>query len=168
HFAAPVKKFSVLAQAPLDSEKPALSSDSPDADLQFTEAATVWQAKFTRENIQPAKELSFRVPKQANEATVLEAPDALEPAQRAILARIDTSRPGTLPAPAKPRRIALFFDASGSAADRDLARERGALKAYFATLDQVQVDLVAFRDVAETPRTFPIRNGDAGQLLAAL
>ena len=168
HFSAPVKKFSVLAQAPLDAKAPELAADSPDATLRFESAESVWRAQFTRENITPQKELSFRVPKEADPIAVLEAPDALEPAQRAILAQIDTGRPATLAAPAKPRRIALFFDASGSAGERDLVRERDALKAVFAALDQVQVELTAFRDVAEKPRTFAIRNGDASKLLAAL
>lgn len=168
HFSAPVKTFSVLAQAPLDAKAPELASDSPDATLRFESAETVWRAQFTRQDITPQKELSFRVPKQASHAAVLEAPDVLEPAQRAILAQIDTGRPATLAAPEKPRRIALFFDASGSAGDRDLAREREALGAYLTAFEQVQVDLVAFRDAAEKPRTFTIRNGDARQLLAAL
>lgn len=168
HFSAPVKSFSVLAQAPLDAKAPELASDSPDATLRFESAETVWRAQFTRQGITPQKELSFRLPKQESHAAVLEAQDALEPVQRAILAQIDTGRPGTLEAPEKPKRIALFFDASGSAGDRDLAREREALGAYFSALEQVQVDLIAFRDAAEKPRTFTIRNGDARQLLAAL
>ncbi len=167
HFTAPVKTFSVLAQAPLENEKPALASDSPDVELQFTQAATVWQAQFTRENIQPAKELSFRIPKQASEATVLEAPDALEPSQRAVLARIDTGLPANLSSPL-PSRIAIFFDASGSAADRDLAREREALKAYFSHFSEVDVELVVFRDVAQAPQRFTLRNGQSQELLAAL
>jgi len=168
YFDAPVKNFSVLAQAPLDSQTTAPASDSPDADLHFTQAATVWQARFSRQNIQPQKELSFRVPKQDSDVTVLEAPDALEPAQRALLARIDTGLPADLPQQALPSRIAIFYDASGSAADRDLVREREALKALFDQLDAVDVDLVPFRDMAEAPRHFHVAKGRSQELLAAI
>ncbi len=164
----PVKHFSVTAEAPLDAPAPELGNDSPDAQMRFTQTASVWRAEFSRENITPQRELAFRVPKQASDVTVLEAPDPLEPAQRAVLALVDTGRPEHLPAPTAPRRIALFVDASGSASDRDLVRERAALEAWFKTLGKVTVDLVAFRDVADAPRTFQIKNGDASTLLDAL
>ena len=167
-FREQVRRFSVTAEAPVDAPAPTLAADSPDADLHFERAATVWRAELSRENVKPQRELSFRVPKQPGDVAVLEAPDALEPAQRAILVRIDTGRPDTLPAPKKPERVALFFDASGSAHDRDLARERAALAAWFTTLRNVEVDLIAFRDVAEPARSFRVRNGDASTLLTAL
>lgn len=167
-FREKVRRFSVKAEAPVDAPAPELAADSPDAQLRFERAATVWRAEFSREDIAPQRELSFRVPKQAGDMAVLEAPDALEPAQRAILARIDSGRPDTLPAPKKPDRIALFFDASGSARDRDLAREREALAAWLATLGSVEVDLIAFRDAAEPARRFRVRGGDASALLDAL
>lgn len=164
----PVKHFSVTAEAPLDAPAPELGNDSPDAQMRFTQTASVWRAEFSRENITPQHELAFRVPKKVSDATVLEAPDALEPAQRAVLALVDTGRPEHLPAPAAPNQIALFVDASGSASDRDLTRERAALNIWFKSLGTVTVDLVAFRDVADTPRRFQIRNGDANALLEAI
>lgn len=168
HFREAVKKFSVRAEAPLEAAPPQFVSDSPDASLQFEQAATVWRAELARENVTPQRELSFRVPRQAGDGTVLEAPDALEPAERAILARIDTGYPETPAAGPAPRRVAIFFDASGSANDRDLARERAALAAWLKTLDTAEVSLIAFRDAAEAPRRFAVRKGDAGALLAAL
>jgi hypothetical protein len=163
-----VKKFSVKAEAPLDAAAPQVASDSPDAALQFEQTATVWRAELARENVTPQRELSFRVPRQASDSAVLEAPSVLEPAERAVLARIDTGYPDTLAARPAPRRVAIFFDASGSARDRDLARERAALAAWFKTLDAAEVSLIAFRDAAETARRFSVRNGKAAELLAVL
>lgn len=168
HFREPVRHFSVQAEAPLDAPAPELGLDSPDAALQFTAAASVWRAQLARENITPQRELAFRVPKKPSDVSLMEAPDRLEPAERALLALVDTGRPADPPAPVKPSRIALFFDASGSAAERDLAREREALADWFKTLGTVQVDLVALRDVAEAPRRFTLKNGDAKALIAAL
>ncbi len=168
HFRDAVKRFSVKAEAPLEAAAPQLVSDSPDVALQFEQAATLWRAELTRQNVTPQRELSFRVPRQAGDSTVLEAPDALEPAERAVLARIDTGYPERLAAAPAPRRVAIFFDASGSANDRDLARERAALAAWFKAVDSTDVSLIAFRDVAEAPRRFAVRKGNADALLAAL
>lgn len=168
-FRDPVRRFSVQAEAPLDAKAPELGADSPDPDLTFEAAASVWRAAFTRENVTPQRELAFRVPKQAGDAAVLEARDTLEPAQRAVLARIDTGLPENLPPPPKPRRIALFFDASGSAHDRDLAREREALAAWIVGLDQaVQIDLIAFRERAQAAQRIALEAGKADALLKAL
>ncbi|MFA5590592.1 MAG: VIT domain-containing protein [Lysobacteraceae bacterium] len=167
-FREPVRRFSVTAEAPLDAPAPELGGDSPDVGLHFERAASVWRAELARENYAPQHELAFRVPRRPSDANVLEARDPMEPAQRALLARIDSGRPATLPAPAAPRRVALFFDASGSAHDRDLAREREALAAWLATLGEVEVELVAFRDAADSARNFRIRNGDASKLRATL
>ena len=168
HFRDSVRQFSVKAEVPLDRTAPELAADSPDPELHFERSNTIWRAEFSRQNITPQRELSFRVPKQPGDVTALEAPNALEPAQRALLARIDTGRPDTLPAPKKPGRIALYFDASGSARDRDLGREREALSAWLATLGHAKVDLIAFRDTAEPVRSFEVRGGDASALLATL
>lgn len=167
-FREPVRRFSVLAEAPAEGRMAPLSADSPDPALRFEQASTVWRARLTRENITPQRELAFRVPKQPGDDAVLEAADAREPAQRAILARIDTGRPDVLPAPQSPKHLVLLVDASGSARDRDREREHAALAAWLRALGNLRVDLVAFRDVAQAPKRFIVRNGDADELLAAL
>lgn len=167
-FREPVQRFSVTAEAPLDAPAPVLASDSPDAGLAFERAASVWRAELHRENFAPQQELAFRIPRQQSDSHVLEARDRLEPSQRAVLAHIDSGRPADLPVPATPRRIALYFDASGSAQDRDLEREREALAAWLTTLGTVNIELIAFRDAAEPARRFRLRNGDASPLLSAL
>ncbi len=167
-FREPVRHFSVTAEAPLDEAAPEVGSDSPDSQLQFDPATSVWRASFSRENITPQRELAFRVPKQGAVVSQLEAPDALEPAERALVARIDTGRPTNLAPLPTPKNIALFFDASGSANDRDLPRERELLAAWFKTLGTVDVSLIAVRDVASAPQRFTIKNGDATALLDAI
>lgn len=167
-FRQPVRRFSVDAEAPLDGKVPEIDGDSPDASLRFEQVASVWRAQFRREHVTPQSELAFRVPKQASDVAQMEAKDTREPMQRAIVARIDSGRPADLAPPPAPRRVALYFDASGSARDRDLRRERDAVAAYLATLGDVGVDLIAFRDVADAPRQFELHKGDATALLAAL
>ena len=167
-FRDPVRHFSVSAEAPLDAPAPELGADSPDPELRFTPAASVWRAGFKRENITPQRELAFRVPKQASDVSQMEATDALEPGERAVLARVDTGRPANLAPLPPPRTVALFFDASGSASDRDLQRERDLLRAWLKTLGTVKVSLIAVRDVAAAPQRFTIDKGDAAALLDAI
>ncbi|MFZ6771624.1 VIT domain-containing protein [Undibacterium sp. SXout7W] len=60
---------------------------------------------------------------------------------------------------AVPKRLALLWDASGSGAGRDHERELAALDAYFATMPELDVQLVIGRDQAEPVRNFTIRKG---------
>ena len=67
-----------------------------------------------------------------------------------------------------PRRIAIYWDASGSGAARDHVRELEVLSAYFGRWRTLEVSLVLFRDAAEPPRRFTVTNGDWAALRRAL
>lgn len=71
------------------------------------------------------------------------------------------------PRPA-PRKLALLWDASGSAGTRDHGREMQLLDAYLKALGNVDVVLSVARDTVEPPRSFAIRNGDWHSLQDAL
>ncbi len=74
-------------------------------------------------------------------------------AEPAIAAASAASRP-------TPQRVAIYWDASGSGAERDHAREFAVLSAYFERFRTLAVTLVVFRDAAESPRSFAVANGD--------
>lgn len=160
-----VDRFAVRAQVALSDRRPDVEGASPDAALRFDRSGEIWVAEFERKNIRPQSELAFRVPKTGS-ADVLAAADTLEPSVRSIVARVDTGLPSSLSEAGKPKHIALFYDASASARDRDRERELGVLRDYFADLDAVRVDLMAFRDTVEAPRRHRVRRGDAAALLA--
>lgn len=61
-----------------------------------------------------------------------------------------------------------MWDASGSGARRDHARELAVLDGYFKALRDVSVHLIVGRDVAEAPRRFPVRGGRWDELRHAL
>ena len=71
------------------------------------------------------------------------------------------------PAPL-PREVTVVWDASGSGAGRDHAREFALLDALFATTRQVRVQLVLARDVAEPAQAFEVLRGDWSALRKAL
>lgn len=59
-----------------------------------------------------------------------------------------------------PARVALYWDASGSGAQRDHAKEFALLDRYFRAMGQGEVVLVRFRDRSEAPAIFKIANGN--------
>ena len=73
-------------------------------------------------------------------------------------------------APAAPKSLTVYWDASGSRGKADHQREIALLKDFLARQDaaQVKVDLVLFRHEAEKPRRFVIDKGNAAPLLEAL
>ena len=68
----------------------------------------------------------------------------------------------------RPQRVALLWDASGSGAGRDRAREFALLDAAFTAWRATSVDLVVVRDVAETVVRFEIAAGDWSSLRSRL
>lgn len=67
-----------------------------------------------------------------------------------------------------PRRITLLWDASGSSAARDRARELAVLDGYLKALRDVDVDLVVGRDRIEPARRFRVAAGRWSELRQAL
>ena len=69
-------------------------------------------------------------------------------------------RSPALAARALPRSVGLIWDASGSGAQRDHARELALLEAYFQKVRNVEVRLTKVRDAAEPAESFSVRGGD--------
>lgn len=67
-----------------------------------------------------------------------------------------------------PKRVALLWDASGSGANRDHAREFALLDRYFKAMGSGTVTLVLYRDKSEVPQAFSITQGDWSPLRKAL
>lgn len=68
----------------------------------------------------------------------------------------------------RPRIVGIVWDASGSGASRDHAREYELLDAYLRWLGQAEVRLSVVRDAAEPARRFHVREGRWTELRAAL
>lgn len=166
-FAAPVERLSVRAEAELAASAPVSEAGEGDPALRFEQAGPRWVAELQREQVQPQRELALRIPKARETVSTLEAVDPLEPDWRSLVALVDSGAPARS-RPLTPRRVALFYDASGSARERQRDREQAALAAWVRRLGQVEVVLVPFRDVAEAPRLFRLSGGESGPLLEAI
>jgi len=67
-----------------------------------------------------------------------------------------------------PREVHLAWDASGSGAQRDLAREFALLDELFRAAGKLRVQLTVAREVAEPPQRFDIKDGDWSALRRVL
>ena len=67
--------------------------------------------------------------------------------------------PRSAPRP-MPRQVQIVWDASGSAAGRQLDRELALLDAYFKRAGTIVVTLTRFADVAHAGERFMVKNGD--------
>ena len=162
-FAQNVRHFKVHAEAIRAEQAP--KSEGNDA-LHFDRTRDSFLADLERNDFRPEHELAFSIDKPAAAVTTFAVPDALDPAWRTFAAQVSAAAPKQ--GNASIHRIALFYDASGSARERDRKREFEFLDMLFAKLKDVDVDLVAFRNDADPVEHFSIHGGDASTLRRAI
>ena len=110
--------------------------------------------QIQRQNWQPRDALALNWKAAAADSSLVQthAGTAYAYAELAV----DTTRG----APKPPRELNLVWDASGSGAQRDHAREFALLDALFAAARDVRVRLTVARDAAEPAATFDVKAGD--------
>ena len=113
------------------------------------------------------KPLVFTVPKLADRPQIFMVSEKLDPDRMFFNVRVEPEIPVKVER-AAVKRVGLFYDASGSAEQRDRKRENAFLAKWLKTLGNVKVDLVAFRNDADQAVTFDIKNGDASELIKAI
>ena len=112
----------------------------------------------------PTAPLVVRLPPAAPGATAVATEERAGTSYFTIEMAIDArSAPRPL-----PRRVQLVWDASGSAATRQLDRELALLDAYFAAVRETSVNLVRVADTVSLPERFDVHGGDWRALRAAL
>jgi len=67
-----------------------------------------------------------------------------------------------------PRRVALYWDASGSMGLFDRSAEISVIQQYCKRIKDVTIDLVLFRNQMQDFKTFQIKEGKVSKLIAAL
>lgn len=67
-----------------------------------------------------------------------------------------------------PSSLAILWDASGSLAGRDTAREFKLLRDYIKKLSQINVDVIVFSNAITEERHFQITDGNSDQLIKML
>jgi tetratricopeptide (TPR) repeat protein len=163
-----IGRFKVHAEVIKQEIAPVADSIERGEAIAFTHWNDSYVADLSHADYVADRPLAFIVPKQGDAPRSFLARDALEPSQ----IYFNTSLMPSIPVPPKsarpPRHIAIFYDASGSAAARDRKLEHTVLAAYFKRLGKASVDLVVFRNDADAPRRFEIDGGDSQALLDTL
>jgi len=126
-----------------------------------------WQRSFraegTRKDFRPERPLILTVPRPPDAAASFF--DETEDGRYFYAALVPAAK--RLPKPA-PHRLLIAWDASASAAKRDLAKELDLLCRYLQRLGHVEVALCVYRNEAEPVRHFAIKAGDASALRRVL
>ncbi|MBP7868061.1 MAG: DUF2135 domain-containing protein [Acidobacteria bacterium] len=162
---APVKAFSLRVEVVKPAAEPRIVKGRLGS-LQFAPWRESFVAEASLENAVPAEDLEIELPKaQTKRVQVQKGSDGHTWFCVSDVPPVPKASEG---APRHPKRVGVFWDASGS---REGAHERelGLLKAFFAAHAEapVTVDLVFFRNEAEEARTFTVEKGAADALLAA-
>jgi len=167
-FKEPLQSFSLRVEVSRASKLPRASWPGP-GKLRFTARREGYFSEVTASNKKLVGQLEVTVP-GADSQNVLVETDPRDEVHFCI------SEFPTMPASSRrdatraPKRITVLWDASGSRGGQDHDRELGLLDAYLSRFkrESVQVELVVFRNAAETPKRFVVKRGDARQLLAAI
>jgi len=161
-----IRHFKVHAEAIRAEHKPKPATAS--SPLTFERWRDSLLADLDRTDFQPDRELVFSVDKPATAITAFSVQDTLEPEWRTFAAQVQTALPAGTGEANPIQRIALFYDASGSARDRNRERELEFLGSWLAKLKNVDVDLVAFRNDADPALRFHVHDGDSSDLRKAI
>ena len=162
-FSAPLERFNLRAEV-LHSDS--IPQSGPKSGLSFKRWQQNYRATLTRTNFLPTQALSFDLPRAVKQA-IFSAADPLEPATLSFVAQVrePLARGQEL---AAPKKIALYYDASGSALAREREREFALLRAWLGSMGRVRVTLIAFRDVPEEPVQFQLELGATDALIKHL
>ena len=118
--------------------------------------------QLRRQNWRPREPLLMSWSGTPGDAVVVQSHDGTAYAYAEL--PVDTSRASAR----LPRELHVVWDASGSGAQRDHAREFALLDALFAAARDVRVRLTVTRDVADPAQSFDVRGGDWAALRKVL
>jgi Ca-activated chloride channel family protein len=164
-FTQPVKSFRVHAEAVRAEHAPAVAAGDA---LTFSRWRDSFVADLERRDFQPQRELAFTIPKPESPVTVFAVADPLEPAWRTFAAQIQAAASADAKRAPAPTHVTLFYDASGSARERDRQRELDFIAAWLARAGDVRVDLIAFRNDLDAVQRIDVRGGDTTELRRAI
>jgi len=150
HFKKQLEKFSLEIVVFEQEEKPVIEKGQVSG-LHFSTWKRNYRTKLQKRNYIPNKSLLIKIPTKVNTQKVLVSGDTFY--SHLILNPQKRLRK-------KAREITLFWDASLSMKDRDLAKEIKLLDAYFSYLQNVTVHFKCFSNELIKEKTYTINNGD--------
>ncbi|MDL2316300.1 DUF2135 domain-containing protein [Desulfovibrio sp. OttesenSCG-928-A18] len=157
-FAGKLDSFALEVRIASPSGKPAVQSGNMGFTLQSQ--GIFYSGKIEKSQVRPEGMLDIRLPAPQDFAGAL---TAVRWGDRLYFSTAALVQGNTAPR-ALPSLVTLLWDASGSGAGRDHAREYAFLDGYCKALGNAELRLILLRDVPEAAKTFSIKNGDWTEL----
>ncbi|MEO7216169.1 VIT domain-containing protein [Mucilaginibacter sp.] len=149
-----VKTFSLTASVVQSATAP-VADDTSGYALKFDKHQNTYSSSIEKTNYTPGRSLSFYIPKPKDVAEVM-----IQAQGNKYYWFINTAIPAQTINKPLPHSIGLLWDASLSAANRDVKKELALLDAYFKKLNNAQVSLIAFSNVVLKNKLYTIANGN--------
>lgn len=154
-FKETVKQFSLRVEVFKQPVQPAWDRAHEMANLRFERWRESYLAEANYQDYLPNRQLAFTLPQPADQPRLfVESVDGQRYFYLTVTPEI-TEMPQKLPG-----KITLLWDASGSAAGRDLEKELALLDRYFRTIGNAEVALVLFSNDVASPVNYPLRGGN--------
>ena len=127
-----------------------------------------WRDRYVAEtrlrDFQPEQDLVIALPRVPEQVVTIE--EAEDGQVYFVIEGFPAATP--VPAPARARRVGLYWDASLSREGAPRDQELQAIERWLQRAGDLEVDVVVFRDTSEPARRFQIHAGDASSLVAFL
>ncbi|RWY46258.1 VIT domain-containing protein [Mucilaginibacter gilvus] len=149
-----VKTFALTASVVQSATAP-VADDTSAYELKFDKHQNTYSSSIEKTNYTPGHSLSFYIPKPKDVAEVM-----IQAQGNKYYWFINTAIPAQTTNKLLPHSIGLLWDASLSAANRDVKKELALLDAYFKKLNNAQVNLIAFSNVVLKNKSYTITNGN--------
>lgn len=153
-FQHPIEEFGIDIKILRNSIRPVIE-ENIEGDLQFEEWKDTWTASRQWKNYPANHSLGVRIPKTPGTEEVL-----MQQQGNHYFYSVNAFPQSKRIEKELPHRLTILWDASLSGLFRDTKKELDLLDGYITRLKDVSVTLVAFSNVARTPQTFDIHNGD--------
>lgn len=160
-----VKRFALRVSV-VGAEEPPVVMEAGPTELREEKMTREWVAEVQGKEVDLSRDLVIRLPAPRPGASwVQKARDG----QTYFLSTVEVPQV-KMAAPPLPRRVALFWDASGSSARMKRSAVEKVLTAFFRRCAEalMAVDVVVFRHRVEKPRSLVVKGGNAAPLLALL
>jgi tetratricopeptide (TPR) repeat protein len=124
------------------------------AGLRFQKQSDTYTATLQKSNYVPGRNISFSVPQPSGDTGVL-----MQALGNKYYYYISTALPTEPVAKPLPKKITLYWDASLSGANRNVAEELALLDAYFKKISNAQITLVTFSNTLLSRGNYSINGG---------
>lgn len=162
-FKETVKQFSLRVEVFKQPVQPAWDRAHEMANLRFERWRESYLAEANYQDYLPNRQLAFTLPQPPGQPRrFVESVDG----QRYFYLTV-TPEISEMPQP-QPGKITLLWDASGSAAGRDLEKELALLDRYFRAIGDAEVALVLFSNEVASPVNYPLQDGNWDALRSRL